>query len=67
MAVDIATSPAFRAGKPHPLGVSFPADNTLGGFVWDATADGRRFVGLADKGGPEPYTVVLNWQAGLKK
>jgi hypothetical protein len=36
--------------------------------VWDSTADGRSFL-LAplNKGKPEPYTVVLNWRAGLKK
>ena len=34
---------------------------------WDSTADGKRFLAAAAKSGPEPYTVVLNWQAGLKK
>jgi Tol biopolymer transport system component len=60
MAVEIATNPAFRAGNPQPLGV-------LGSFVWDSAADGRRFLVLATRGGPQPFTVVLNWQAGLKK
>jgi hypothetical protein len=60
MAVEIATNPAFRAGNPQPFGV----------FVferWDSAADGRRFLSLAAKSGPSPYTVVLDWQAGLKK
>jgi hypothetical protein len=35
--------------------------------VWDSAADGRRFLMLATKNGSQPYTVVLNWQAGLKK
>jgi Tol biopolymer transport system component/predicted Ser/Thr protein kinase len=61
MAVAIATTPAFRAGAPLPLGVSTSA---LG---WDSAADGRRFLAPANKSGPQPYTVVLNWQAGLKK
>jgi len=61
MAVEIATNPVFRAGNPRPLGVLTSA---LG---WDSAADGRRFLSLAPKGGPQPFTVVLNWQAGLKK
>jgi hypothetical protein len=60
MAVEIATIPVFRAGNPQPLGVL-----TFGS--WDSAADGRRFLTLATKSGPQPYTVVLNWQAGLKK
>jgi eukaryotic-like serine/threonine-protein kinase len=65
MAVDTATTPEFRPGKPHPLGFSVgpPIDAR-----WDCTADGRRFLVAASKSSkPEPYTVVLNWQAGLKK
>ena len=64
MAAEIATNPAFRAGKPQPLG---PLLTPGTGWVWDAAADGKRFLVAAPKGGPEPYTVVLNWQAGLKK
>jgi Tol biopolymer transport system component len=59
MAVEIATKPAFRAGSPQSLG-------TLTG-AWDPAADGKRFLALASKSGPQPYTVVLNWQAALKK
>ena len=60
MAVEIATKPAFRAGNPQPLGL---VTSTL----WDSAADGRRFLNLATKGGSQPFTAVLNWQAGLKK
>ena len=59
MAVEIATELPFRAGSPQSLG-SLPG-------AWDSAADGRRFLVLASKSGPQPYTVVLNWQAGLKK
>ena len=55
----------FRPGKPQPLGfsVGLPID-----AWWDCTADGSRFLVAASKSGkPEPYTVVLNWQAGLTK
>ena len=65
MAVEIVTNPEFRPGKPQPLGF-------LAGTEWDCTADGRRFLvavpkttGKGDR--PEPYTVILNWQAGLKQ
>jgi Tol biopolymer transport system component len=66
MAVDVATNPVFRAGKPQPLGlVVIPQFDPPG--AWDAAADGKRFLVPATKSGrPEPYTVVLNWQAGLK-
>jgi len=63
MAVEITTSPAFRAGEPRPLGLVIPQ-----GLPWDATPDGKRFLVTAlNPSKPEPYTVVLNWQAGLKQ
>ena len=66
MAVEIATSPEFRSGKPQPLGPLAPLRD---GFpTWDSTADGKRFLlPQVIKPGPEQYTVVLNWQAELKK
>jgi hypothetical protein len=71
MAVEIATNPEFKAGKPRSLGFTAGAGNAIG-FMWDSTVDGRRFLvavpkttGKGDR--PEPYTVILNWQAGLKK
>jgi Tol biopolymer transport system component len=70
LAVEIATNPAFRAGNPQPLGAltfALASPSPLGGLVWDSAADGRRFLMLATKNGSQPYTVVLNWQAGLKK
>jgi Tol biopolymer transport system component len=60
MAVEIATMPAFRAGNPRSLGL-------LPSARWDSDANGKRFLSLANQSGPQPYTVVLNWQAGLKK
>jgi dipeptidyl aminopeptidase/acylaminoacyl peptidase len=56
--VDVTTTPVFRAGPPKPLGLKLPR-------VWDASPDGKRF--LAAKVGRRQYTVVLNWQTGLKK
>ena len=58
--------PEFRQGKPQPLGPIAPLGN---GFpMWDSTADGKRFLlAQVTKHGPVQYTVVLNWQAELKK
>ena len=62
MAVDIATSPEFKPGKARLLGIPPFAG------PWGPSADGQRFFALAPKiTKPEPFTVVLNWQAGLKK
>jgi Tol biopolymer transport system component len=68
MAVEIATNPEFKPGKPQPLGFSAGGSDT----AWDCTADGRRFLVAVPKTEPkskgqEPYTVILNWQASLKK
>ncbi len=65
MAVEIATNPEFKPGKPQPLGIAAGAAKST---VWDSTADGRRFLVAAPKSNkPEPYTVILNRQAGMKK
>ena len=66
MAVDITASPAFQAGIPKPL-FTMPA----GAGAWDVTADGKRFLAAmplqAQQTTSTPITVVLNWEAGLKK
>ena len=70
MAVEIATNPEFKPGKPHPLGFKAGAESTTG-IGWDSTADGRFLVAApkaaSKNNAPEPYTVILNWQASLKK
>jgi Tol biopolymer transport system component len=60
MAVEITANRAFRAGSPQPLGVS-----TV--MLWDAAGDGRRFIARGTTSGSRLYTVILNWQASLKK
>ncbi len=60
LAVEIVTNPAFQAGNSQP-------SECRPLRCWDSTADGRRFLTLANQSGPQLYTVVLNWQAGLKK
>ena len=69
MAVDIATTPALQPGTPRPLGAAPPLPPTWPGpsALWDFAADGKRFLAPADVSRPEPFTVVLNWQAGLKR
>jgi Tol biopolymer transport system component len=66
MAVEISTSPVFRAGIPKTL-FQFPP----GPSAWDVTGDGQKFMRAttpeAATTSPSPITVVLNWTAGLKK
>jgi Tol biopolymer transport system component len=67
MAVDVTLGPAFHAGTPAVLFQSPRASNNA--VVWDATSDGKRFLFAAqlEQSTPAPYTMVLNWQTGLKK
>jgi len=63
-AVELSTNGAFQAGVPKPL------FKVSAGLVnWDVTPDGKRFLFAAPSAtGARPFfTVVLNWQAGLKK
>ena len=66
MAVDVnGTGAAFQAGVPKQL---FATPATIG--TWDVTTDGKRFLMGVPPGGQttdEPITVILNWQASLKK
>ncbi len=63
MSVDVSTSPMFQAGVPKAL---FKPPSPLN---WDVTADGQRFLFAVPTGqnSASPYTVVLNWQAALKR
>ena len=61
MAVEIATNPVFRVGVPKVL---FQAPSSY----WDVAPDGKRFLfTVPTQQGQAPFTVVLNWQAELKK
>jgi serine/threonine protein kinase len=65
MAVSVDTRPEFHAGVPKALFQAPPK-----GFdgQWATSLDGKRFLFLVpETQGQEPFTVVLNWQAGLKK
>jgi eukaryotic-like serine/threonine-protein kinase len=66
MAVEISANPAFSAGVPKalfqaPRYPSFVSENH-----WDVTRDGKRYL-FAAQSTQAPFTVVVNWQAGLKK
>ena len=65
MTVDVSANGAvFQAGIPKQL---FAPPQSLG---WDVTGDGKRFlmmVAAGQQNAQTPITVVLNWQAGLKK
>ena len=63
---DIDTSKGFQAGTPRRL---FTAPSLALSLGWDLSPDGKRFLFVAapDTGRTIPFTVVLNWAAGLKK
>lgn len=66
MAAAVTLTPTFQAGTPKLL---FQAPAQPGRPNGDITADGRRFLFPVptDPAAQPPFTVVLNWQAGLKK
>jgi Tol biopolymer transport system component len=64
MVVEVIAGSELHVGTPTPLFQTPP-----GAIVGDVTADGKRFL-LVTPVGPSasvPFTVVLNWTAGLKK
>ena len=68
MSVEVNTVGGFHAGTPQFL---FPKPNGPA-EAWDVTADGKKFLFSSAEGGdaggaPAPITVVMNWQAMLKK
>jgi len=70
MAVEVAADPAFRAGVPKALFQAPSAGlQAVGLRQWDVTSDGTRFLFTtpAAATAQAPFTVVLNWQAALKK
>jgi Tol biopolymer transport system component len=63
MAVDIQTSPAFRAGQPHAL-------FALADVPWDAAPDGKRFLVVKfpeTVAGEAKLQVVVNWFEELRQ
>ena len=74
MAVAISYNP-WHVGAATPLFQAPRGFNTLnatgrrGPAPWDVTPDGQRFLFVApvQSGGQSQFTVVLNWQTGLRK
>ena len=73
MAVDVKTSPTWSLGSPKEL---FETKVIAGGgfqhvFRYDVSPDGKRFLIVtelaAERAESAEITVVLNWQAMLKK
>lgn len=69
MAVPIKAGAAFEAGIPQALFRTPIAQNQPNQFLYTPSPDGQKFLMRAPAGAeaPSPITVVLNWQAGLRK
>ena len=66
MTVEIATDPGLTASVPKVLFQAPQRTATLP-YAWDVTSDGKRFLFSAPAEQRKPFTLVLNWQAALKK
>jgi Tol biopolymer transport system component/predicted Ser/Thr protein kinase len=66
MAVEIKSNAGFEPGAPKPL-----FETRIGGSIdswFDVSKDGRFLIPIRlEQAASEPMTVVVNWQAGLKK
>jgi Tol biopolymer transport system component len=64
MALEVSTNAVFQPGVPKVLFRAPP-----GATIWDAAPDGQRFLFpvLVNDSARAPFTLVLNWQAALKK
>ena len=69
MAVNVMTRPVFQVGVPKFLFQAPPRNpDEFGLTQWGPSPDGKRFLFLVpETQGEVPFTVVQNWQAGLKK
>jgi hypothetical protein len=66
MAVPVKIGVTFETDAPRPLFQIDPVN--LPGFAYQPASDGERFLVTASVGGTAPaITVVLNFQAGLRK
>jgi eukaryotic-like serine/threonine-protein kinase len=66
MAVEVKIGNAFEAGPPQPL-FDMPL-SSIHRWLYQPAADGQRFLVLSNsRSASPPVTVVLNWQAGIKR
>ena len=66
MAVPVKIGPTFEPGVAVPL---FDT-NVTGVIPYDVSADGRFLINTINEAGSptaSPVTIVLNWQAGLRR
>lgn len=65
----MSTEPVFQAATPRRLFTSPLIPFSQFFFQYDVTRDGKRFVMIVPVEGavPAPVTVVLNWEAALRK
>jgi Tol biopolymer transport system component len=68
-AVEVTTNPVFQAGVPKALFQAPVLFSSSAFGRWDVTADGKRFLfgTPAAQSAQVPFTVLLNWEAALKK
>jgi eukaryotic-like serine/threonine-protein kinase len=71
MVVSVTAGAVFQSGTPTPLfqAPADPAEAVLPKLTscWDVTSDGNRFLLTTPAEETTPFTIILNWQAGLKK
>jgi eukaryotic-like serine/threonine-protein kinase len=68
MAVPVRIGFSFEAGAPQALSEITVASSLGGAFLYNPAANGRRFLVSDRAAGEKPrISVVLNWQAGLKR
>ncbi len=74
MAVEVATKPTFQPGPPRELFQGPPLLYPSGADVpsgWGIGPGGKRFIFQVAAGqsnqAQAPFTIVVNWQAGLKQ
>jgi hypothetical protein len=66
MAVEVKMDNSFEAGPPQPL-FDMPLNSSIR-WLYQPAADGQRFLVLSNARSASPLiTVVLNWQAGIKR
>src|SRR5579862_2261109 len=65
----MAVKMEFSGGTPQPTAPVQLFQNTTRAQSWDVSKDGQRFLMAEplDRGAATPITVVMNWEASLKK
>jgi eukaryotic-like serine/threonine-protein kinase len=67
MAAEVSLAPELRVGIPKALFQMPSEGGPSSGSTWSVTSDGQRFLLPVPRSENTPFTVVLNWQAALKK